>query len=93
MDQQKQNPSLQDVIEWNVAATMFIATNSAIGPEMQVAVDAVHQLTILARQSLAAPTETQVKWSIQNDPYCYAAYAYGASKAYERGWIDAMEEA
>lgn len=47
--------------------------------------DAISQLTLLARRALEIPTEGQLKTAMQRDPYCQAAYAYGYREGYDSG--------
>lgn len=82
----KENPTLQDVLEWHNTVSRWIVMNFTVTPDMNAALDAVLQLRDLARLSLPVPDRTQLRWGLMNDPYCHAAYALG-----RREGIDAAE--
>jgi hypothetical protein len=79
-----EGPSLTDVLDWSQKASLFIAMQSVATPEMHEALNSVVQLTELARLALSSPTEGHLRKAITEDPYCHAAYAYGAKETLRR---------
>jgi hypothetical protein len=76
--------TLRDVNEWANLAMMFIAHNHLFGGDAAEAIAAIHRLERLARLALEIPGFADLRWALQNDPYCHAAYAYGAREAQRR---------
>jgi hypothetical protein len=69
--------TLQTVHEASERALMFVAHRHAMTPEVQAVLEAIHNLTALARRSLPTPTDADLRWALMHDPYCAAAYRLG----------------
>lgn len=76
-------PTLEDVLVWRDRATITLATHTIRHSEATVAaMDAVHELAQLARLALArVPLGVDLRWSMDNDPHCQAAFTEGRRQA------------